>query len=71
MSHLPRTNDMDYYDVCRKEFENASGALKICDSSCKNKTCADQFDSRKTNVNDRLAYLGVNVSCDAVSKQIA
>ncbi len=65
--HLPLTTGFDFYHVCREEFENASGALKTCDSSCEDKTCADQFPLKETNVNDHLVYLGMNVSCDAVS----
>jgi hypothetical protein len=65
--HLPYTVGMDFYHVCTEEFENASGSLKQCDSSCEDKTCADQWPFKETNIDDHLVYLGMSVSCAAVS----
>jgi len=65
--HLPFETGMSFYHVCREEFEDASGKLKSCDSSCEDKTCADQFDPKNCNVDDHLVYLGMGVNCDAVS----
>jgi predicted lipase len=40
--HLPYTEVMEFYHVCTEEFENSSGSVKQCDSSCEDKTCMDQ-----------------------------
>jgi hypothetical protein len=66
--HLPLTKGMDFYHACREEFEDASGNLKTCDTSCEDKTCADQYSISNTNVDDHLVYLGMGVNCDAVSR---
>jgi len=67
--HLPFTTGMDFYHVCREEFENASGSLKTCDTSCEDPTCADQYAFAQTNIDDHLTYLGFPISsCDAVSR---
>lgn len=65
--HIPVTTGMEFYHECREEFEDASGKLKTCDSSCEDPTCADQYALSQTNVDDHLVYLGMSVSCDAVS----
>eukprot|EP01034_Spumella_vulgaris_P044025 gene44025-54711_t len=66
--HLPFTTKMEFYHVCTEEFENASGAVKQCDSSCEDKTCMDQYDFKDTNIDDHLIYLGLPVGCSAVSR---
>jgi hypothetical protein len=67
--HLPMEAGMDYYHVCREEFENASGSLKTCDTSCEDPTCSDQYKGSETNVDDHLIYLGFPISdCSAVSR---
>lgn len=66
--HLPVTTGMEYYHVCREEWENASGVLKTCDTSCEDKTCADQFPISQTNTDDHVVYLGLDMNCDAVSR---
>lgn len=66
--HLPATTVMEFYHVCREQFEDASGAVRTCDTSCEDKTCADQYPIAKTNVDDHLTYLGLSVSCAAVSR---
>ncbi len=66
--HLPFTSGMDFYHVCREEFEDASGAVRTCDATCEDKTCADQYAFAKTNTEDHLTYLGFPISsCKAVS----
>jgi hypothetical protein len=65
--HLPLTTGMEYYHVCREEFEDEKHNLKTCDSSCEDKTCSDQFPVSSTNVDDHLLYLNMVVSCDTVS----
>lgn len=65
--HLPFTTGMEYYHVCREEFENASHQLKTCDTSCEDPTCADQFPTSQLTVDDHLIYLNMGVNCDAVS----
>jgi hypothetical protein len=67
--HLPFEAGMEFYHVCREEFENADHSLKTCDTSCEDKTCADQFATAETNVDDHLLYLNFPISsCDAVSR---
>ncbi|RYH30620.1 hypothetical protein EON65_04630 [archaeon] len=58
---------MEYYHVCTEEWENASGALKTCNSSCEDPTCSDQFALKDTNTADHSVYLGLTMSCSAVS----
>eukprot|EP01034_Spumella_vulgaris_P026861 gene26861-33507_t len=65
--HLPFTTQMEFFHVCREQFENEAGALKTCDTSCEDPTCADQFDFKVTNFDDHVVYLGMSVSCEAVS----
>eukprot|EP01038_Epipyxis_sp_PR26KG_P010629 gene10629-14272_t len=66
--HIPYTTVQSYYHSCREEFENASGELKTCDTTCEDKTCADQYSFSQTNVDDHMVYLGMDMHCDAVSK---
>jgi hypothetical protein len=67
--HLPLTTGMEYYHVCREEFEDANHNLKTCDTTCEDKTCADQYSATQTNVDDHLLYLNLQISsCDAVSR---
>lgn len=66
--HLPFTSGMDYYHICTEEFEDASGKLKTCNSSCEDPTCGDQYEFKQTNVDDHLQYLGFPISsCEAVT----
>jgi len=66
--HVPYTTGMEFYHVCTEEFENSSGSVKTCNSSCEDPSCADQFPFAQTTIDDHLVYLGMSVSCDAVSK---
>lgn len=65
--HLPFTTGMDYYHICREEFEDVNGNVKSCDSSCEDKSCAAQYEFLQTNGDDHLVYLGLPMSCDSVS----
>lgn len=65
--HVPVTTGMEFYHMCREEFEDVNHALKTCDTSCEDPTCADQYSLAHTNVDDHLVYLGMSVGCDAVS----
>eukprot|EP01039_Chlorochromonas_danica_P000230 gene231-248_t len=65
--HIPVTTGMEYYHECREEFEDANGNLKTCDTSCEDPTCGDQYALKDTNIDDHLVYLGLSLSCDAVS----
>jgi hypothetical protein len=64
--HLPFTVQMEFYHVCREEFEDANGKLRTCDTSCEDATCADQYDFAETNWDDHSIYLGMHVSCSSV-----
>lgn len=65
--HLPFTEKMEFYHVCTEEFEDASGNLKTCNSSCEDPTCMNQYAFKETNTDDHLIYLGMSVSCSSVS----
>ncbi len=56
--HLPYTTVMEFYHVCTEQFENSSGAVKTCNNSCEDPSCADQWPFAETNVDDHLVYLG-------------
>jgi len=64
--HVPYT-EMGFYHMCTEEFENSSGSVKTCTASCEDPSCANQYPFSQTNVDDHLTYLGVKVSCAAVS----
>lgn len=67
--HLPLATGMDYHHVCREQFEDKNHNLKSCDSSCEDPTCADQYTKpTEWNGDDHLVYLGMSVSCGAVSR---
>jgi hypothetical protein len=65
--HVPVTTGMEFVHMCREEFEDVNHSLKSCDTSCEDKTCADQYSLAQTNTDDHLVYLGMSVSCSAVS----
>ena len=66
--HLPATTVMEFYHVCREEFEDVNGNLRTCDTSCEDKTCADQFPISETNTDDHVVYLVLDMNCAAVSR---
>lgn len=67
--HLPFTTKMEFYHVCTEQFEDANGALHTCNSSCEDPSCADQYKfPTETNGDDHLVYLGLSMSCSAVSR---
>jgi hypothetical protein len=65
--HLPLEEQMSFYHVCWEMFENSSGNVHKCDSSCEDPSCADQFAYADTNWDDHGIYLGLQLSCAAVS----
>lgn len=65
--HLPFEDKMSYYHVCVEKFESASGSVKTCNSSCEDPSCADQYAYNDTNWDDHGIYLGLALSCAAVS----
>lgn len=66
--HLPFTTEMEFYHVCTEQFEDVNGKLRTCDNSCEDPTCMDQYKfPSETNGDDHLVYLGLSMSCDAVS----
>jgi hypothetical protein len=65
--HLPPSTKMEFYHVCREEFEDVNGTLKTCDTSCEDPSCSDQFPVKETNTDDHGIYLGLKMSCEAVS----
>lgn len=65
--HLPLEDKMSYYHVCVEKFESASGSVKTCNSSCEDPSCADQYAYSETNWDDHGIYLGLALSCAAVS----
>jgi hypothetical protein len=65
--HLPFEEVMSYYHVCTEKFETSTGTVRTCNSSCEDPTCADQFAYSDTNWDDHGIYLGLQLSCSAVS----
>jgi hypothetical protein len=65
--HLPTKGYMGYWHVCTEVFEDASGKVKTCNSSCEDPSCSDQFEGKQLNPDDHSYYLGVHMSCSGVS----
>lgn len=65
--HLPTEKVMDFFHVCREEFEDVDGNLKTCDTSCEDPTCAMQYKLNELDGADHLIYLGMNITCESVS----
>jgi hypothetical protein len=65
--HLPFETQMSYHHVCVEKFESSSGSVKTCDSSCEDPSCANQYPYEVTNWDDHGIYLGLALSCSAVS----
>jgi len=60
------------YNITGQVFENSAGTVHTCSSSrdgtyCEDSACADQYALAQTTVDDHLTYLGMSVSCAAVS----
>jgi hypothetical protein len=55
---------MGYYHA----FEDEYGNVRICDDSCEDPTCSDQFSDEELNKDDDHHYLGIDMKCDAVSR---
>jgi hypothetical protein len=66
--HLPTIGYMDYWHVCTEVFEDVSGKVKVCDSSCEDPSCSDQFEGKELNPDDHMYYLGIHMTCDGVSR---
>ena len=64
--HVPTNVGFDFYHMCAEEFEDAAGKLTAC-AQCEDPSCADQYSLAQTNIDDHLTYLGMSVSCNAVS----
>lgn len=65
--HTPLMKEMNYYHVCTEVFENKDGDISICDTSCEDVTCSDQFSHSQLNADDHLVYLGLPVDCASVT----
>lgn len=66
--HLPFTVQMEFFHVCTEQFEDETGALRTCDSSCEDPSCMGQYSfPGETNGDDHLIYLGLHMNCEAVS----
>ena len=65
--HLPFEDVMSYYHVCTEHFESSTGSVKVCNTSCEDSSCADQYAYNDTNWDDHGIYLGLTLSCSAVS----
>jgi len=66
--HLPLMSYMDYWHVCTEVFEDEKGAVKVCNSTCEDPSCSDQFEGKELDSADHSRYLGVNMSCEGVSR---
>ena len=66
--HLPPQDMLSYRHVCTEMYEDENGNVKKCnDPNCEDPTCGDQFLITQTNPDDHLVYLGLNLTCAAVS----
>jgi hypothetical protein len=54
---------MNYLHVRTEAYEDSDGSVRLCDASGEDPTCADQWPLYKTNGDDHLVYLGVDMVC--------
>jgi len=69
--HIPYES-WGFKHECREAYESTSTAtnpsVKNCDTvNCEDATCANQWAFINTNVDDHMLYLGLSVTCAAVS----
>lgn len=57
---------MGYYHTCHEVYEDVDGSVRVCDDSCEDPTCADQWSLKETNSEDHMTYLGIYMSCGSV-----
>ena len=57
---------MGYSHVCHEVYEDFDGSLRVCDDSCEDPTCGDQWPPLSWNDDDHMTYLGVYMSCSSV-----
>ena len=66
--HWPLDGDLlNYYHVCNEVFEDGNGNIKVCDDSCEDPSCSDQFKPWELRPEEHMTYLGLYISCDSVS----
>lgn len=58
---------MNFKHVCTEAFEDVNGNVKICNDSCEDPSCSDQFTISELDGNDHMTYLGLYMSCEAVT----
>ena len=65
--HLPVGNS--YYHSCREVYENRNDtSTRVCSmNDCQDLTCSMQFYVAETDISDHHIYLGLPLTCDAVS----
>jgi hypothetical protein len=66
--HLPLMKYMNYYHVCTEIFEDENHNIRICDNSCEDPTCMNQFSVSEWDGDDHMLYLNVPMTCEGVSK---
>jgi hypothetical protein len=68
--HIPYES-WGYKHECREAYESSSSSnpqVKDCSASnCEDSTCSNQWAFKDTNVYDHMLYLGLSVTCAAVS----
>jgi predicted lipase len=68
--HIPYES-WGYKHECREAYESSSSSnpqVKDCSASnCEDSTCSNQWAFKDTNVDDHMLYLGLSVTCAAVS----
>jgi len=69
--HIPYQS-WGYNHICREAYESSTTStnptVKDCSTSnCDDPACAEQWEFRETNIDDHLTYLGLRVSCEAVT----
>lgn len=64
--HLP-SESYGFYQVCTEYYEDLQGNVTVCNDSCEDPACADQFKFQDTGWGDHHVYLNVPMSCKYIS----
>lgn len=62
--HVPPTEGLHYYHSCTELFEDSTGNLTICNFSCEDPKCSNQYSLIQTNANDHETYLQHRLACN-------
>lgn len=66
--HLPPSTGMDFYHVCREEFETKGGDFVSCSTTeCEDPSCSNQFDPGPYDVDEHCVYMNGMHICSCSS----